>query len=331
MFESQSSRILDFHRFLLSQTGERLEKYERALQMIVKPQDVVLDLGTGVGILAVLAIRAGARHAYAIESSDSIDFARAIAASSGLADKITFLHGSSFDVDVPGRADVLVTDTFGTFGLQPGGWTAILDARQRLLTADARCIPQTIHLYAAPIEDEPLYAQTVDVWATRVRGVDLTPMRAFAVNTVYSARSAAAQILGVAPAMTRLMLRDTEDVNFTLDSVLSCSRSGRMHGLSCWFMAELADGICIDNAPGSSSTGYAHMFAPISAPIGLDAGDVVRVSVQGYDNLQLRWRVDAVDAHFDHSTFSGLPLSLEDIRLATAKRSRSRDSTSDTT
>jgi protein arginine N-methyltransferase 1 len=310
MFEPQSSRTLDFHRFLLSQTRDRLERFERALRMTVNPGEVVLDLGTGMGILALLAIRAGARHVYAIESSDSIDFARAIAASEGVTDKITFIRGSSLLTDIPERAQVLITDTFGTFGLQPEGLTALLDARHRLLAANARCIPNAIQLCAAPVEDSQVYGQMVDTWSAPVRGVSVSPIRPFAVNSVYSARLPAAGILTSVPAATRLVLTEIEDVDFSLSFEPACARSGTMHGLCCWFIADLADGVSVDNAPGSSSTGYAHMFAPLSEPIALNAGDSVGISVQGYDNLHLRWRVAVGNVHFDQSTFFGFPVDV---------------------
>ena len=51
----------------------------------------VLDVGTGSGILAYFAAKAGAKHVYAIEASDVADRAATLLQSNGLADRITVI------------------------------------------------------------------------------------------------------------------------------------------------------------------------------------------------------------------------------------------------
>src|SRR5439155_3036542 len=43
----------------------RTSQFLTSIREVVRPGDVVVDLGTGTGILAVAAARAGARHVYA--------------------------------------------------------------------------------------------------------------------------------------------------------------------------------------------------------------------------------------------------------------------------
>jgi protein arginine N-methyltransferase 1 len=59
---------------------ERVGKYWKAISTVVRPGCVVADIGTGTGILAFLALRAGASHVHAIERSLAIDWARRVAA-----------------------------------------------------------------------------------------------------------------------------------------------------------------------------------------------------------------------------------------------------------
>ena len=69
----------------------RTDAYAQALKHQIKTGDVVADIGTGTGILALLACRFGARRVYAFEPSAIIELAREIAAANGFADRIEFI------------------------------------------------------------------------------------------------------------------------------------------------------------------------------------------------------------------------------------------------
>ena len=111
----------------------RMQAYVRALRQTVKPGMVVLEIGTGPGIMAVLACHLGARRVYAIESSPIIQLARGIAAANGCADKIEFIEGVSTQVTAPIQADVIVSDLRGAVPLLETHIPSIVDARRRFL------------------------------------------------------------------------------------------------------------------------------------------------------------------------------------------------------
>ena len=75
------------------QDRPRTLAYQRSLEANkAKLKDkVVIDVGAGTGILSIFAARAGARHVYAIEYSDTAHMARKIIAENGLTDKITVI------------------------------------------------------------------------------------------------------------------------------------------------------------------------------------------------------------------------------------------------
>src|SRR5579863_9313159 len=75
--------------------GVRMEAYARALRQTVKPGSVVLEIGTGPGIFAILACQLGASRVYAIEPDDIIQVAREVASANGCADRIEFLQDLS--------------------------------------------------------------------------------------------------------------------------------------------------------------------------------------------------------------------------------------------
>src|SRR5687767_11640886 len=91
----------------------RMGAFMRALRETVKPGAVVIDIGTGTGIFALLACRLGARRVYALEPDDAIQVAREIAAANGYADRIEFIQAMSTQVTLPERADVIISDLGG--------------------------------------------------------------------------------------------------------------------------------------------------------------------------------------------------------------------------
>lgn len=68
MQEIKRPALLDgsFHQHLLRDTA-RLDGFADAIARTVKPGDVVADIGSGSGILAYLAVQAGAERAFAVE------------------------------------------------------------------------------------------------------------------------------------------------------------------------------------------------------------------------------------------------------------------------
>ena len=70
------------HEEMLSDSV-RVQAYHRGIRRNVRPGDVVVDLGTGTGLLAFMASRAGAKKVYAVEHSDFIEIAREIGRHNG--------------------------------------------------------------------------------------------------------------------------------------------------------------------------------------------------------------------------------------------------------
>lgn len=131
--------MLDDHR--------RVNAYRDAIARTVKPGDVVVDVGTGTGLLAIMAAQAGAARVYAIERTAISEVARANFIANGVADRVTLIHGVSTEVDLPERADVMVSELIGTKPLDEQATQFTSDAVARFLKPDARIIPQGIRIY----------------------------------------------------------------------------------------------------------------------------------------------------------------------------------------
>ncbi|MCA9624611.1 MAG: 50S ribosomal protein L11 methyltransferase [Myxococcales bacterium] len=130
----------------------RTQGYIDAIMETVKPGDVVVDLGTGTGILAVAAALAGASRVYAIEMGPIAAAARTIFADCHVADRITLLRGISTRLEPPELADVLVTEIFGHDPFAEHVLEYVRDARRRWLKPEGRIIPERFRVYVRGAE-----------------------------------------------------------------------------------------------------------------------------------------------------------------------------------
>jgi protein arginine N-methyltransferase 1 len=307
----------------------RMDAYEAALRQAVKPGMVVLDIGTGTGILAMLACRFDARRVYAIESSDCIQVARDLAASNGYADRITFIQGLSAQVTLPERADVIVSDLHGVLPFFRDHIPSIIDARRRFLAPGGVLIPGKETCWAAVVEASGLHAEYTAPWDDNGLGFDMSAARRLMTNTWRKARMEREQLVTDPHRWATLDYAAVEGPDIKAEMTWTAVRAGTAHGLCVWFDAMLGNGAAFTNAPGAPETIYGSAFFPWSAPVCLSVGDTVSAVLQGDligEDYVWRWltrvldqgRSDRIKAAFNQSTFYGEPLSPATLRKRAA-------------
>ncbi len=137
------------HEEMLSDSV-RVDAYHRGIHRNVAPGDVVVDLGTGTGLLAFMASRAGAAKVYAVEHSDFIEVAREIGRQNGFAN-IEFVQANSRDFTPPEPVDVVVHEQMGDELFNENLLDNLLDARDRLLAPGGRLLPSRFRLFVEPV------------------------------------------------------------------------------------------------------------------------------------------------------------------------------------
>lgn len=296
--------MLEIHRGLL-QDEIRTNAFREAIRRVVTPDSVVLDLGTGSGILSFFACEAGARRVFAIDATHSADLASFLSRQLGYAERIQVFHERSMKVELPEPADILVTETMGAFAFDEHILSSVIDARARLLKPDAIIIPRRIDLYLVPVDDASVYERSVSWWATKPYGFDLSAIAVFASNIVFVGNVGRDSFLA-APEMAITSDLGTIANPHVAGSVhFTAARGGLMHGFSGWFRATLADGIEVSNEiPG---TNWEHVFLPLQSPITIDAGTPIDVSLESNDGLMWRWKGAIGDAAFDQMTALSTP------------------------
>lgn len=150
----------------------RMRAYARAIDRYIQPGMVVVDLGTGSGVLACLAAQRGAR-VHAIEHSEVIDAARELARTNDLASSITFHRMHSRDFETKERVDVILHEQVGHNLIDEDMVENVVSLRDRLLAPGGLVLPARFELYADPVQ---LRAdRTVPYgWEQRFHGLDFS-------------------------------------------------------------------------------------------------------------------------------------------------------------
>lgn len=126
----------------------RGQKYLEAMAAKIRPGDIVLEVGTGAGLLTCLAAKLGAKHVYTVEQSPALfRVACRTVERNNLTDQVTLINANSRDLKdanvIKEPVDVFVTETIGTQGLDEGILNVFADVRT-LLAPNARIIPETV-------------------------------------------------------------------------------------------------------------------------------------------------------------------------------------------
>jgi protein arginine N-methyltransferase 1 len=129
----------------------RMEVYSQAIHKYIKKDDIVLDLGTGTGIMSFFAAMRHPKKIYAIDHSDIIKMAKLIADHNDLSN-IIFLKAHSKNVMIPEKVDVIVQEQMGAYLLNENMIESVIDLREKYLKANGKIIPARFELYIEPAQ-----------------------------------------------------------------------------------------------------------------------------------------------------------------------------------
>lgn len=313
--------------------GVRMAAYRQALSSSVRPDSVVLDIGTGTGVMAMLALRYGARRVYAIEPSDIIQIARETAAANGMQDRIVFIQDLSSKVTLPERVDLMVEDLRGALPWYGTHLLDVIDARRRFLKPGGQIISARDTVYCAVVQADEQHRTSLAPWQTSPDGLDLTAANRYVANS-YISHVAMTEILTPGAAWTTIDYATVASPQARGHADLRVTGEGTAHGLLLWSDGELVPGVNISSAPGMPDTVYGRRFYPWPQPVLLRKGARVAIELRadlvGGDYVWT-WETGIhfdeapkpADLRFRQSTFLGAPVTRETLsRRASGHRPR---------
>ncbi|KAL8162811.1 hypothetical protein V2J09_014300 [Rumex salicifolius] len=242
---------------------------------------VVVDVGAGSGILSLFAAQAGAKHVYAVEASEMAEYARKIIAGNPLlSDRITVIKGKVEEVDLPEKADILISEPMGTLLVNERMLESYVIARDRFLVPNGKMFPGVGRIHMAPFCDEYLFVEIANkalFWQQQnYFGVDLNPLHASACEGYFSQPVVDAfdPRLLVAPPISHVIdfssVKEEDLYEIDIPLKFTSSVGTRVHGLACWFDV-LFNGSTVQRwlttAPGAQTTHWYQLRCVLTQPI----------------------------------------------------------------
>ncbi|BAT80264.1 histone-arginine methyltransferase [Vigna angularis] len=250
---------------------------------------VVVDVGAGSGILSLFAAQAGAKHVYAVEASEMAEYARKLIAGNPiLGQRITVIKGKVEDVELPERADILISEPMGTLLVNERMLESYVIARDRFLTPNGKMFPSVGRIHMAPFSDEYLFVEIANkalFWQQQnYYGVDLTPLHGTAFQGYFSQPVVDAfdpRLLIAAPMFhvidfTKIKEEELYEIDIPLRFIATVG--ARLHGLACWFDVLFNGSTArrwLTTAPGSPTTHWYQLRCVLSQPIYVVAGQEI--------------------------------------------------------
>ena len=263
------------HAASLLSHRSRLSKFQRALQKAVQPESRVVDIGTGTGILALIAARAGAKSVTAVDvNGRSLNYARKAAQINGLSQRVSFVESHFEDYVPEEQADIVICEMLSSMLLIEQQVPACAHAARRVLKPGGIILPASASVYAVPVECHSLW-ERFNLFDLEFPKIPQTLGKGDAKD------------LSDAALVAKFNF-SSQDIPAEVNEMLEFSivEDGRLHGLAGFFQAHLYEAITL-----GMDDGWRELFLPLDEPIEVSKG--ARVSVQlsfrpgEFDSLKL--------------------------------------------
>lgn len=248
----------------------RMNAYRAGIRRNIKAGDVVVDLGTGTGILAMLAAQQGPKIVHAIDHSNIITLAEHVASANHFSN-IAFHKISSrrFVSDEP--LDVILHEQIGQVLLDEGMVEKTLDLKKRLLKKSGRILPGKFELFLEPACVRDDY-RIPYLWEATFAGVDFRALKDSPQdhkcklsdrNWQVGTRSAIDYFLCDSSPILAFDLNEIDeptDVPNTVSASRVVRRAGRMDGFCLYFRVMFDAEVEFDTSPFSPRTDWDNLL-----------------------------------------------------------------------
>ena len=326
-----------YHQKQMLSDDLRMQSYRDAI--FLNPSHfkdkVVLDVGTGSGILAIWAAQAGARRVFAVEATDIAVQARKVIKANSLDHVVTVIQSKMEDVELPEPVDVIISEWMGYFLLRESMFDSVLVARDRWLKSDGAMFPSHASMSIAPMCNEDNsnkrfseFSSAMDGWRSFVDntknawGVDMSVLgnafrkeqEQYSLHTSSWEELSAGDLIGdeVEFATWDLKTCTLDDIKEVKASfALPITAMARFGGIAGWFDVDFRG--CVEHpaekvvtlttSPFVQPTHWGQQVFPLYPPVQVCEGDAVvgditvrrRTDNQRLMNVKFDFRLERPD------------------------------------
>ena len=259
----------------------RNECFKQAIQKLVKPDDLILDIGTGSGLLAMYSRDAGSQQVVACEQNPLIaEAAKKIIKDNSMSDYITVINSNSKNIKVgkelPRKADLIVSEIFSSEMVGEGILETFLDSRNRLLAEDGQVIPESSEIKIALIASNAKIEEASNPgWCNQYNMKSFEELRPTKLNM---------DLYGDA-----ILLSEEKTVfEFNFKNIQSCPRQeeviaikaisfGNCVGIVQWFKATLCEDVFYENTPGKIKSHWNNNVYLFGNSISVSPGEEIKI------------------------------------------------------
>ena len=285
---------IEYHRTLIADRV-RNQAFEAALRAVIKKGvTTVADIGTGTGLLALMAAKLGAREVFLYEAAEVAGVAAKVLKANG-ARNCRLIPCHSTEMVDPPKVDVLVSETLGNYALEEHIIETLADAKKRFLKPGGVLIPRRLEQFVAPVISGRVQAE-FDAWDAT--GFDLSAAKAMSLNNIYVRVFAAKELLE-GKAWDTVDLGTDGRSSRKGEASWKLKSPATIYGFATWWSAELVPGIVLSTAPDAPRTHWEQLYFPLLQPIVAKAGEAIVVNLRSRTSAEAGTHVAWVATHRD--------------------------------
>jgi len=236
----------------------RMNAYFKAIQKHVKRGDVVLDFGTGTGILSFFASLRKSGKIYAIDHSDFIENARLVAEKNDIKN-IEFVKINSKNFKIKQKVDVILQEHIGKYFFNEKMIENVIDLRNRILKKNGKILPNKFELFIVPVKIKDKFNIPL-LWEVKIRDIDFSCLEEKTKNLREMYRHISNNELDY------FLCEPEKFCSFDLEKIKDgiplkrihfkkkIKKSGRLDGFCMYFKAVFDEDVSFTNSPLSKET-----------------------------------------------------------------------------